>query len=453
MASHTLSLGGLNKTTDKYVYPKIANKADQYVCPDCTKDLTLCQGEIRIPYFRHKIDAINPCNHYSSPSESQIHKDAKLLLKELLDSKTLFTMTRLCSCCKEKDEFDIPDMTDESVVELEHRFNYNNGVKIADVAYLDKGQLVCIFEICHTHKTGRENRPEPWFEIDAQKLIAKVNDRVWDKTIPCIRRKKCEECVEKKAVFTNDKIKAVDMVYDWLNSGKEIKPFVADYCPITTIVKYTKAEFFDISADIIINMEGDGPGEDWNRYLIQLVYDSAQCFSKCNFAKGTEQEYADLHVGIYYIDINWVLAQTRVPLYIKYLACLDKYLNSTEDVKCVKCKDDTPLWVKRVESKSWSEKMQRDYTYYAITSVGCYSCRDGAGKYTMCCQRCGVKGDIWEMENNIHKTFCKTCDLACSDKLFLKAKRYGAMWDTMYKNWYVSNDMTNAKQTKNAITR
>jgi len=198
-ASHTLSLGGLNKTTGKYVYPKIANKADQYVCPDCNKDLTLCQGEIRIPYFRHKIDAINPCNHYSSPSESQIHKDAKFLLKELLDSKTLFTMTRLCSCCGETDEFDIPDMTDDSVVELEHRFTHNDGVKIADVAYLNKGQMVCIFEICHTHKTGRENRPEPWFEIDAQKLIAKVNDKLWDKTIPCIRCEKCEECVEKKA--------------------------------------------------------------------------------------------------------------------------------------------------------------------------------------------------------------------------------------------------------------
>jgi len=57
------------------------------------------------------------------------------------------------------------------------------------------------------------------------------------------------------------------------------------------------------------------------------------------------------------------------------------------------------------------------------------------------------------MENNTHKVFCKICDLACSDKLFLKKKRYGAMWDKWYKNWFVLNDATNAKQTKNAITR
>ena len=78
-----LPLGALNKLTREYVYPKIANKNVEYVCPECKKELILCQGEIRTHYFRHKADG-NPCNHYNSPSESQIHKDAKTLLKTLI---------------------------------------------------------------------------------------------------------------------------------------------------------------------------------------------------------------------------------------------------------------------------------------------------------------------------------------------------------------------------------
>ena len=73
-----LSLGAINKITGEYVYPKIANKKDEYVCPECNKELILCQGEVRVPYFRHKVD-VNPCH----PTESQIHKNAKMLLKTM----------------------------------------------------------------------------------------------------------------------------------------------------------------------------------------------------------------------------------------------------------------------------------------------------------------------------------------------------------------------------------
>ena len=78
--THLLSLGAINKQTGEYIYPKIANKKDEYICPDCNKDLIFCHGDIRAYYFRHKVDSVNPCHHYSNPSESQIHKDAKILL-------------------------------------------------------------------------------------------------------------------------------------------------------------------------------------------------------------------------------------------------------------------------------------------------------------------------------------------------------------------------------------
>ena len=194
--THVLSLGAINKLNGEYVYPKIANKKDEYICPECNKDLILCQGEIRVHHFRHKVDSVNPCNHYSNPTETQIHKDAKILLKNLLERKIQISFIRNCCCCKKNEEFEIPEISETSVIEIEYRFEYN-GIKIADVAYIDDGELLCIFEICNTHKTYSENRPEPWFEINAEMLIKIANDNTLTTLqIPCIRCEKCDNCIE-----------------------------------------------------------------------------------------------------------------------------------------------------------------------------------------------------------------------------------------------------------------
>ena len=79
-------LGALKKGTNEYIYPAAASKMDKYVCPDCGKDLILRRGQIRIHHFAHLRDD-NPCTYYNKPSESQIHKDAKMLMKSLLDKK------------------------------------------------------------------------------------------------------------------------------------------------------------------------------------------------------------------------------------------------------------------------------------------------------------------------------------------------------------------------------
>ena len=106
--THLLSLGAINKQTGEYIYPKIANKKDEYICPDCNKDLILCKGEFIRPYFRHKVDSINPCHHYSNPTESQIHKDGKMLLKNLFEKKIPISLTRDCCSCKKMEESEIP---------------------------------------------------------------------------------------------------------------------------------------------------------------------------------------------------------------------------------------------------------------------------------------------------------------------------------------------------------
>lgn len=144
--AHFLSLGALNKITGEYVYPSIANKSASYICPECTRDLILCQGKIKAHHFRHKTDN-NPCNYYNKPSESQIHKDAKMLLKHLLENKVPITFIRSCERCAKQDEYEIPEIGADSKIVLEYRFDYN-GLKIADVAYIDGDGVVALFEIC-----------------------------------------------------------------------------------------------------------------------------------------------------------------------------------------------------------------------------------------------------------------------------------------------------------------
>lgn len=135
---------------------------------------------------------------------------------------------RTCHICSHIDVFCLPSLTDSSTVELEYRFCHN-GVKIADVAILDDGQILCIFEICHTHKTKSEHRPEPWFEIDASSLIHLANDfKNTELKINCIRCEKCNTCIKTEKKDIEKKKKSLDTLYNWLNSGIEIRPFVYD---------------------------------------------------------------------------------------------------------------------------------------------------------------------------------------------------------------------------------
>jgi len=204
MTTH-LSLGAIKKPTGEYVPPKLANKADMHCCPTCNKDVIVCQGDIRKPYYRHRVDT-NPCQYYCSPTESQIHKDAKSLLKMLFESKIPIVFTRRCLCCQTVEEYEIPELTESSSIVLEYRFEHN-GPKVADVAYLDNGEIITIFEIYHTHKTDRENRPEPWFELDATGLIQQANESSSVETmyLSCIRKDNCEECLKKDILLKEER--------------------------------------------------------------------------------------------------------------------------------------------------------------------------------------------------------------------------------------------------------
>lgn len=95
-----ISLGAINKHTGKYVYPKIANKEDEYICPECNKDVILYQDEIINNYFHHKLDTNNSCHYYSSPNNTQIYTDVNMLMKTLLENKNSINIVRECASCK-----------------------------------------------------------------------------------------------------------------------------------------------------------------------------------------------------------------------------------------------------------------------------------------------------------------------------------------------------------------
>jgi hypothetical protein len=206
--SYHFSMGAINKFTNNYEYPKIANKINKYNCPCCEKDVIFKKGLVKQPHFAHyKSD--NPCFYYNKPSESQIHKDAKLLMKTLLDNKKNITIHRSCNYCEQRNcgykegfEYDIfdDDYNENTKAVIEYRFDYNNSNKSADVAFLENDKIKCIFEICYKNKTKEENRPEPWFEFNAEELINNINSGIIDDdkdiTIECIRNYKCVECIE-----------------------------------------------------------------------------------------------------------------------------------------------------------------------------------------------------------------------------------------------------------------
>ena len=320
--SQLLSLGAINKLTGEYVYPKIANKKDEYICPECNKDLILVQGKIRVHHFRHKVDSINPCHHYSKPTESQIHKDAKMLMKTLLENKTHIQFIRECVSCKISAEINLPEITEGSIITLEHRFNYDDELRIADVAHTLNDEIKGIYEICHTHKTCSENRPEPWVEIDANLLLTLVNTNTNNEPliINCIRCEKCEKCKNELIKIYKDKKVAIDIFVKWIGKGDDILPFVFrdfDGIHIPRIGEHSDYRGtlckYNYTPDIIIFDKSN------DRYYIDLTPNK--------YSIEFKQELDDYGIGVYYIDINWILQQISIPTKIECIKITDKYNN------------------------------------------------------------------------------------------------------------------------------
>jgi hypothetical protein len=193
-------MGAINKITNEYEYPRIADKNNKYICPDCKKDVILRKGNIRVHHFSHYASE-NPCMYYERPGESQIHKDAKMALKTILQRGNDIHLLRTCIGCKAYHRHIIEKHNKDTIIHLEYSFIFNNSRKNADVAYIDGESIKYIFEICYKNKTREENRPEPWFEINAEQLLCNINNlELSDNLIelPCIRYNKCNQCITRE---------------------------------------------------------------------------------------------------------------------------------------------------------------------------------------------------------------------------------------------------------------
>jgi hypothetical protein len=258
-------MGAINKFTNDYEYPKIATKGkNKYKCPSCDKDVIFKKGLIKKPHFAHyKSD--NPCFYYDKPSESQIHKDAKLLMKSLLDNKKEICITRECNYCEQRNHcynegvhYDIYDEYNENTKAfIEYKFIHNNSKKSADVALVENDIIKYIFEICYKNKTNEENRPEPWVEINAEDLINKINsgeiiDEDGNISIKCIRNYKCRFCVE----YDENETKKMNLYYETLRQEKIEKERIYNE-NIENERKRKQEEYIKRKEEIIKNQENE----------------------------------------------------------------------------------------------------------------------------------------------------------------------------------------------------
>jgi hypothetical protein len=179
-STHALHLGAIDIETGKYVLPPEASKDTGYTCPDCHAKVILRKGAVRVAHFAHHVTS-NPCTYYTHPSESQIHKDAKLLMVKLLTEKRKIRFWWECSnvmmypCGMDYFEDDTSfDYKDGDEIVTEYRSPDEKW--IADVAIVNSGVVRLIVEIRHTHTTTTP-RPEPWYELDATGFLMLMNDR------------------------------------------------------------------------------------------------------------------------------------------------------------------------------------------------------------------------------------------------------------------------------------
>jgi len=437
-------MGAINQATNMYEHSKIADKQNKYKCPSCEQDVIFRKGQKNQPHFSHfKPD--NPCYYYDKPSESQIHKDAKLLLKSLLDKNVEMSFIRSCVCCKKNEEYEIPKIGNASSIELEYRFEYN-GLKIADVAYIENGELLCIFEIFNTHYTKRENRPEPWLEIDAFKFIQSVNELQFTSLqIPCMRVEKCDDCVKNDFEYLNRKNKAINILYDWLNLGDEIYPFTwkEDGLQFGKIQKHAKSELDELEHDLIVWIRDDDYYMEG--YFIQLCDNN-------NDVGFTREDIvmANSIIGVYYVDINWILTRTEIPNRIYYISGFDRYVRDQSEY-CYNCDATIESRVKRMYSYDSDYKV----TDYRVINMGCLECKCNSNTQFRHCFRCRKQELIEVMETNrFSNVICKSCDIYAYNKIFLNVpfsekdeiKKYGATFDFLFKKWYIDSEHIKKKE-------
>jgi hypothetical protein len=204
-----MNLGAIDDANGEYCRPVNASKDRMYSCVDCQQRVILRKGEVRKPHFAHC--SKRECSYYEHPNESQIHKDAKFRMAEILKQKEPFSIYWSCnnSKCRGSSSSEL-DMIYKEGDEVVIEYRDPLGKYVADVAVINSGKPRMIFEIKNTHATTTP-RPEPWFEFEARELFEQA-DYIY---FTCVRRSSMRECLGCKA-----------MKEEWINNVPRMKPYV-----------------------------------------------------------------------------------------------------------------------------------------------------------------------------------------------------------------------------------
>ena len=235
-------MGAVNKKTNEYVFPLHALKTEDYKCPICETDIIFKSGGIRRKHYSHK--AKSNCSYYNSPSESEIHKEGKRVIKKMLDDKEKLMIWRNCKCCGDDVEvLTLINYTDKMICREEFTFQHNSNKRIADVVLLDDDNINFIFEIFKTHRTDEINRPtDKWCEINAEDLIINTmeernRNECGEIEIECVRDVLCCECENKHKIKLEEKNK------DYLELMTEDDKRCLEWAEQEVVSMYNKCEY------------------------------------------------------------------------------------------------------------------------------------------------------------------------------------------------------------------
>jgi hypothetical protein len=373
---HIPMLGALNKISLEYIHPSMANKNDEYICPDCDNDLIIKKGDIRKHHFAHKRDD-SKCTYYNHPTESQIHKDAKMLLKSLFENKNTIRIIKKCVYNKCNVYTEIEKLNDNSSIELEYEFEYNGKKKIADVAYIENDKLKYIFEICYTHKTDINARPEPWFEIDAVNLINTINNEVNEyKDIYCIREYLCYNCAEKKFLDLDKKS------IKYLRNNQKDLEFYIRYRLGQRIFNYNYDKDrpcherfgFDARDDLINNEENRNIIKSFNKFYIykNVVIRTHKGGAVIRFIDINEDDrkykYSDLNLYLYESDPDDLSQNVSGYGTVAIIKLIINTIPIKENNESNKQNSHLSSWKKRNNKNFYSKLVKNTWISYGITN-------------------------------------------------------------------------------------
>lgn len=176
-----------------YTLPDHASKNSEYTCPDstCGRKVFLKKGPIKRPHFCH-YSSTTPCRFYESVGESADHKNGKLLLRNVLETKRDIQITQSCAECFTKTTYTVPtDVTDiREEYPLEQGRRADVGCKLTDSSLL-------LLEVFHTSKTHESNRSGRWFEFRTDHLF-EVYKPIGPLVFHCCRTITCQACEQAK---------------------------------------------------------------------------------------------------------------------------------------------------------------------------------------------------------------------------------------------------------------